>query len=78
MNSKKLGCEVPAVVQVSEFDRFVRVPEICRIFSIGKSTWFRWVATGKAPKGTHLGANTTAWKASEIQKLIDSLSREAA
>lgn len=55
---------------------YIRLPEILNLLPIGRSTWWLWVATGKAPKGVKLGARTTAWKLSDIQKLLDDLSNE--
>jgi prophage regulatory protein len=55
---------------------YIRLPEILQVLPIGRSTWWQWVANGKAPKGIKLGAKTTAWKSSDIQKLLDDLSKE--
>lgn len=55
---------------------YIRLPEILNLLPIGRSTWWLWVATGKAPKGIKLGAKTTAWKLADIQKLLDDLSKE--
>lgn len=55
---------------------YIRLPEILNLVPIGRSTWWLWVATGKAPKGVKLGKKTTAWKLSDIQKLLDDLSAE--
>lgn len=78
MTLQKLSGATHEPIQSQALDRFVKVPEICHIFQIGRSTWWRWVAEGKAPKGTHLGAKTTVWKMSEIQKLFNELCKEAA
>lgn len=55
---------------------YIRLPEVLNLIPIGRSTWWLWVATGKAPKGVKLGAKTTAWKLSDIQKLLDDLSKD--
>lgn len=55
---------------------YIRLPEILTLLPIGRSTWWLWVSTGKAPKGIKLGAKTTAWKLSDIQKLLDDLSKD--
>lgn len=50
---------------------FLRLPQILRLIPIGKSTWWSWVACGKAPPAVKLGAKTTAWRAEDIYKLLD-------
>jgi len=56
---------------------FYRLPQILELIPIGRSTWWKWCAEGKAPKGTKLGAKTTVWKASAIHQLINELEGEA-
>ena len=52
---------------------YIRLPEILQLIPIGRSTWWHWVAIGKAPQGVKLGAKTTAWRVSDIQKLLEDL-----
>ena len=47
------------------------------ILPIGKTTWYAWVKSGKAPKGVLLGAKTRAYRVEEIRALIESLSGAA-
>ena len=49
------------------------VPPIPPLIPIGRSTWWLWVRTGKAPASVKLGKKTTAWRADHVQALIDSL-----
>jgi len=50
-----------------------RVPQILELIPIGRSTWWKWVAEGKAPKGLKIGPKTTVWKSEEIHQLIADL-----
>lgn len=47
-------------------------PPIEPLIPIGKSTWWAGVKSGKFPPAVKLGARTTAWKISDIQKLMES------
>lgn len=55
---------------------FVKQSTILQFIPIGKSTWWRWVNQGKAPRPIKLGANTTVWKAEDIRNLIIELASE--
>ncbi len=55
---------------------YLRLPQILRLIPIGRSTWWRWVAEGKAPKPVKLGPKTTAWTATSIRQLISDLESE--
>jgi len=52
-------------------DALMRLPAVLAAVGVGRSTWWRWVAEGYAPKAVHLGRRTTVWRASDIQRFID-------
>ena len=52
---------------------YLRLPQILRLIPIGRSTWWNWVAHGKAPAGIKLGIKTTAWKAEDIREFLNDL-----
>lgn len=47
-------------------------PPIAPLIPVSKSTWWSWIATGKAPRPVKLGPNTTAWRVSDIREFITS------
>jgi len=52
--------------------RLVTVPAIPAIIPVSKTTWWRKVKKKEYPQPVHhLGARTTAWRKSDIQKLVD-------
>lgn len=61
---------------VSPANGFLRLPQILSLVPVGKSTWWRWVAEGKAPKPLKLGAKTTVWNAEEIAVFLEKMRRE--
>lgn len=56
-------------------DRLLRLPQVLEIIPIGKSSFWKMVAEGRAPKGIKLSARTTCWRLSEIQKLVEDLAQ---
>jgi prophage regulatory protein len=55
---------------------FLRISQILRLIPIGKSTWWAWVACGKAPSPVKLGDKTTVWLASDVYNLINNYSNK--
>lgn len=49
---------------------FVRLPSILRVYPVCKSTWWQGVKDGRFPKPVKLGPRITAWKVSDIRKLL--------
>jgi prophage regulatory protein len=49
---------------------FVRLPNVLNVFPVGKSTWWEGVRSGKYPQPYKLSDRITAWKVSDIRRLI--------
>jgi prophage regulatory protein len=52
---------------------FLRLPQVLQLIPVGKSTWWRGVASGRFPQGTKLGHNTTLWRVSAIRELLSQI-----
>lgn len=52
-------------------ERFLRLSQVLERIPVGKSTWWAWIACGKAPKGLKLSEKVTVWKESDIQAFIE-------
>lgn len=64
-------------------ERFLRLPDILGnrrahppvpgLIPISPSSWWAGVKSGRFPRPVKLGPKTTAWRASDIARLIDEL-----
>lgn len=61
------------LVPLQPFPRegLVRLKTILLYLPISASTWWSWVATGRAPVPIRLGSRTTCWAAREILRMIE-------
>ena len=48
---------------------FCRAKDCAEHFGIGISTWWHWVATGKAKRPIKLGPKTSVWRTDYIREL---------
>lgn len=55
---------------------FLRLPKVLEIFPVSRSAWWAGVKSGKYPAPVKLGVRTTAWRAIDINALIDSASKQ--
>lgn len=53
-------------------DGFVRLPQVLAVIPVSKSTWWAGCKSGRYPQSVKLGPRTTAWRVSDIRKLIQS------
>ena len=54
-------------------DRLLRLPEVLTKVPVGRASWWKGVKDGRYPAAIKLGPRTSAWRASDIDKLIASL-----
>lgn len=54
-------------------DKLLRLPEVLAKVPIGRASWWKGVKEGRYPAAIKLGARTTCWRESDIDKLIQSL-----
>jgi prophage regulatory protein len=54
---------------------FVRLNTILTVIPISKSTWWAGVKARRFPQPVKLGPRITAWRARDIQGLIDGMGR---
>lgn len=50
---------------------FIRLPDVLRVYPVGKSTWWAGVRSGRYPASVHLGDRITAWRVEDIRALIE-------
>ena len=53
-------------------DPLLRLGEVLAVFPISKSSWYQGVLDGIYPKPVKIGPRASAWRASDIKKLIES------
>ena len=56
---------------------YMRLPQVLAVIPIGKTLWWKWVRSGKAPRGIKLSARVTAWKVKDIKTLIRDLEQQS-
>lgn len=54
-----------------EDKRLLRVKEVLKVFPVSLSTWKSGVKAGTYPHPVRLSSHTIAWRAADIEALID-------
>jgi len=47
-----------------------RLPQVLALYPVSRSSWYQGIADGKYPKPVKLGPRVSAWRKSEISRLI--------
>jgi len=64
---KQVATDIPQTIVLE------RQCQVLKRIPISRSTWWRWVKEGRAPKPIKLGKNITAWRSNEIDDFIQNL-----
>jgi len=52
-------------------ERLLRLTQVLELIPVAPSTWWLGVKEGRFPQPVKLGPRTTAWRESEIRKLME-------
>jgi predicted DNA-binding transcriptional regulator AlpA len=53
---------------------FLRLPQVLRLFPVGRSTWWAGVKSGRYPKPVKIGERCTAWRVEDLRELMEQVS----
>ncbi len=67
---------LPHTLQPTQPERLIRLPEVLRTVSFGRTAWLDLVKAGDAPQPIKIG-RATFWQASELQAWIAASVRAA-
>ncbi len=56
---------------------FLRSAQVLELIPVGRSTWWRWVKEGKAPRPVKLSERITVWRTDEILQFAETFESEA-
>jgi predicted DNA-binding transcriptional regulator AlpA len=54
-------------------ESLIKLPIVLQRFPVSRSMWFKGIKDGRYPAGIKLGPRASAWRSSDIDKLISSL-----
>jgi len=55
--------------------RYLRLKSVLELIPVGRSTWYRWIQCGIAPKPTSISLRIAAWKAQDIKDLLEEMGK---
>ncbi len=48
----------------------MRLTDVLRLVPVSRSTWWKWVREGRAPRGVKIG-QVTMWRVRDIQRFLE-------
>lgn len=53
--------------------RYLRLKSVLEVIPVSRSTWYKWIQCGIAPKSTSISLRVAAWKIQDIKKLLEEM-----
>ncbi|MFL9913939.1 AlpA family phage regulatory protein [Paraburkholderia fungorum] len=53
-----------------EHDFLLRLPDVLALVPVSRATWYAGIKAGRYPQPVSLGPRCSAWRASDIQRLV--------
>ena len=55
--------------------RYLRLKSVLELIPVSRSTWYKWIQLGLAPKPIHISLRVAAWKYQDIDNLLDEMAK---
>lgn len=62
-------------IRMKTQDSFLRLPAVLSLIPVSRATWYEGMKSGRFPAPVKLGARASAWRRSDIDRLIETLSQ---
>ena len=59
------------LVEKNFSNRVLRARDASAYLGIGESTFWRWVQTGRIPRGMRLSARATVWRVADLEAFLE-------
>lgn len=53
-------------------DRLLRLPEVLQLVGVSRSTWYRWIEAGRAPRPVKFFSGGSCWRYRSIMEFLRS------
>jgi len=62
--------------EILKYTALIKLPEVLQLYPVSRSTWYQGIKLGKYPPPIKIGPRSSAWRLSDINKLIEDVGAE--
>jgi predicted DNA-binding transcriptional regulator AlpA len=62
--------------EILKYTALIKLPDVLQLYPVSRSTWYQGIKLGKYPPPIKIGPRSSAWRLSDINKLIEDVGAE--
>ena len=62
--------------EILKYTALIKLPDVLQLYPVSRSTWYQGIKLGKYPPPIKIGPRSSAWRLSDIYKLIEDVGAE--
>ena len=57
--------------EIIRYTALIKLPDVLLLYPVSRSSWYQGIKAGKYPPPVKIGPRSSAWRLSDINKLIE-------
>jgi len=57
--------------EIIKYTALIKLPDVLLLYPVSRSSWYQGIKAGKYPPPVKIGPRSSAWRLSDINKLIE-------
>lgn len=62
--------------EILKYTALIKLPDVLLLYPVSRSSWYQGIKAGKYPPPVKIGHRSSAWRLSDINKLIEDVGQQ--
>lgn len=62
--------------EILKFTALIKLPDVLQLYPVSRASWYNGIKLGKYPPPIKIGPRSSAWRLSDINKLIEDVGQQ--
>ena len=62
--------------EILKYTALIKLPDVLQLYPVSRASWYNGIKLGKYPPPIKIGPRSSAWRLSDIYKLIEDVGAE--
>jgi len=62
--------------EILKYTALIKLPDVLQLYPVSRASWYNGIKLGKYPPPIKIGPRSSAWRLSDINKLIEDVGAE--
>ncbi len=62
--------------EILKYTALIKLPDVLQLYPVSRASWYNGIKLGKYPPPIKIGPRSSAWRLSDINKLIEDVGQQ--